>query len=340
MALLLPGLAEGDSHGGFTVSGVVVNETAGGETPSGLAVFLLVTGPSGDLVYSGQSETGPDGDFSFPGVSRGSGEQFLFNVSYDGVPYSTVLTPAEAEEEVTLPVYETTSDVSVVRVQRQVLVIVGIDENDGQISALEFVRFTNESDRTLKPDLASAAPMMSFLRFSLPTGAVGLSVNSDLPSAEIISVGTGFAVTAPIAPGPHSVEYSFTFPYEEDRVSYRQNLLQGAEVYQVMVPEALPGLQVDQLEPVPPIDIQGTRYRVWEARDRNPRQGLTLEINNLPRPSLPGRVASAVSGSSFWLTAIPVLFGLGLAVALVAGVASRPRPVGAPAGGTPPEPDS
>ena len=306
----------------------MVNETAGGVTPSGQSVFLLVTGPSGELVYSGQAETGPDGDFSFPGVPRGAGEQFLFNVSYAGVPYSTVLTPAEAAGEVTLPVYETTSDVSVVKVQRQVLVVVGIDENDRRISALEFVRFSNESDRILKPDLASSAPMMSFLRFSLPAEAVGLSVNSDLPSGEIISVGTGFAVTAPVAPGAHSVEYSFTFPYEGDRISYRQNLLQGAEVYQVMVPEALPGLEVGPLEPVSPIDIQGTKYRVWEARDRNPREGLTLEIGNLPKPSLTGRVSSAVSGSSFWLTAIPVLFGLGLAVALVAGVAARPRLAG------------
>ena len=56
--------------------------------------------------------------------------------------------------------------------------------------------------------------MMSFLRFSLPPGTHDLDVQSNLPSREIISVGSGFAVTSPVTPGGHSVEFSYIFPYE------------------------------------------------------------------------------------------------------------------------------
>ena len=302
----------------------MVNGTAGGAVPSGLGVFLLVSDESGALVHSSRAETDSDGGFAFPEAPLVPGGRYLINVSYAGVDYSRILTLDQATERLTLMVYETTQDISAIQVTRHVLVIADVDAKNRRISALELVRFSNASDHTLNPDLA-AAPPMSFLRFSLPPQTTGLNVNSDLPAGEVISVGTGFAVTSPIAPGDHNIEYSFTFPYRGDGVSYRQNLLQGAAVYQVMAPAELATIRVDPLSPATPADIQGTRYRVWEINDLDPGQGFTLEISNLPQPAILTRLASILSGTSFWQTAIPVLLGAALALALGLGILNRPR---------------
>ena len=63
------------------------------------------------------------------------------------------------------------------------------------------------------------------------------------------------------------MEYSYVFPYEGNALSYRQPLLQGAEVYQVLVPERLAPLRAGMLDEVEPVRIQGTVYQAWERRN-------------------------------------------------------------------------
>ena len=329
LSLEITGASTGYAQSAGPVSGVVVNRTLGGAIPVGLDVFFLATDESGNLLYSNQSQTGPDGGFSFQDVPFDSGARYLFYITYLGIDYNRVVSPAEVQDVITLTVFETTHDVSVIQVSRQVLVITGVDPKTRTMSALELVRFSNHSDLILDPspdpNVPAGAPPMSFIRFSLPAGASDLNVNSDLPAGEVISVGTGFAVTSPIAPGNHNVEFTFIFPYDGDDFSYRQNLLQGAGKYQLMVPEELGSIDVSPLDPVQPVNIEGTRYRVWELNDLAARQGFTLELTNLPQPSLPARLASSVSSVSLWLTVIPIMLGVGLASALVLGVSNRGR---------------
>jgi hypothetical protein len=159
-----------------------------------------------------------------------------------------------------------------------------------------------------------------------------LDVQSDLPAGQIVSIGTGFAITAPILPGEHSLSFSYRFPYRGDGVSYRQSFVQGARLYQVLVPEALRQVEVvapintelSALQPTPPVDLNGALYRVWEVRDSPPGQGLALELRNLPRPSLLDRIEKSVSDGSFWKVSIPGFLGAALAVLLLYG-ASRSR---------------
>ncbi len=242
--------------------------------------------------------------------------------------YSTVQDPEELGAEVVLTVYETIQDVSVVRVTRQVVVIVGVDEKKQVITAVEFLALSNHGDRTLLPDLSNPA-QMSFLRFSLPPSASGLSVQSDLPSREIIDVGRGFAVTSPVAPGEHSIEFSYTFPYSGDTVSFRQGFQQGADVFQVMVPDGLARIQVEPLDPVESINIQGTFYATWEQRNFSPGDDLQLTLLNLPQPDLGTRFVNTVAAATFWQVAIPSVVGIVLASLLLVG-AFKPSAPGYP----------
>jgi len=324
LALLTAAPVTGYAQETADLTGRVINGTAGGSVPTGQGVFMLVSDESGSLVYSGQAETGPNAEFSFPGTAVVPGGRYLFNTLYSEVEYSQTLSWEQVGEGITLTVYETTEDISAIEITRQVLVIADVDPKTRTISALEFVRISNTTDRTLNP-VFPVRDAITFLRFSLPSETSGLDVNSDLRSGEIISIGTGFAVTSPVPPGEHSVEYSFTFPYQGDGFSYRQNLLQGAAVYQVMTPHAFAAAVDKPLSPAAPVDIQGAAYRVWEVSGLAPGQGFTLKVANLPQPSVLTRLTTTLSATSFWQSAIPVLLAAALALVLGLGVVTRPR---------------
>jgi len=200
--------------------------------------------------------------------------------------------------------------------------VVHVDAKHGQIGAVELVQLRNTGQRTLVPDLANPV-RVSFLRFSLPPQATALDVQSDLPGGQVISIGTGFAITAPVLPGEHSLSFSYRFPYQSDAVSYRQSFLQGAPLYQVLVPERLAQVQVGPLPAVTAVNIGGSVYRVWEALSIPPGQGLTLELRNLPRPSLLDRIEKSVSDGSFWRASIPGFLGAALALLLLYGALHR-----------------
>ena len=329
LALAANGLAAIHAQETLTVRGIVENGTSGAAVSAEISVLLLVSGPEEGLVSTGQASTDQSGRFQFEQVPKSDGGTYSLSADYAGVFYGASFTLRDLSSEVTLAVYEPTRDVSVVKVTTQVLVISDIDRKNRQISATEFVRISNESDRTLLPDLANPQ-QMSFLRFSLPPLAEELDVGTDLPGGDVVSVGTGFALTSPVMPGEHTLRFTFRFPYRSDSVSYRQNLPQGAEVYQVMVPERLADVGVSPLESIPAVNVEGTTYRAWEGRSFEPGQGLVLEFGNLPQPNLGQRLQKSITGGTLWKVAIPGAFGVVLASLLLIGALKAPRRVASP----------
>ncbi len=328
IALLLCAIggSSGQAQEATEVRGQVVNGTEGAELPDDLSVLMLITGGDGRLAGTGQARPDAQGRFIFPDVQIIDGGAYTISVDHLGVFYGTSLTAAGLADGLVLTVYDTTKDASIIRVERQVMVIAAVDQSNRLISAIEFVRISNPSDRTLLPDLTDVAPI-SFLRFALPPGAAELNVQSDLPSGDVVSIGTGFALTSPVIPGAHSIDFSYTFPYDGDTLSYRQSLVQGADVFQVLVPEKIPDLAAPALKNIDPVNIEGTVYRAYEGRDFLPGQGLQLEITGLPLPGVWTRFSNSVTGGAFWQVAIPSALGATLAAMLLWGMIRGYRPV-------------
>jgi len=308
-----------------TVRGQVINGTADAEIPEALSVLMLITGADGRLAGTGQANADSDGDFVFENVQVEDGSTYTVSVDHLGVFYGTSLTHDNLAEELTLTVYETTRDASVIHVERQVMVIAAVDKDNQSVSAIEFVRLVNPSDRTLLPDLTNLE-QISFLRFALPPNPAELNVQSDLPGGDIVSIGTGFALTSPVVPGAHSIDFSYVFPYEEDTVSYRQSLVQGAGIFQVLMPETFPDMAVSNLTSVDPVNIQDTSYRAYEVRDLPQGQGLQVEITGLPLPGALTRFSNTITGDRFWQIAIPSALGVTLAFILLWGLIRGYRP--------------
>jgi hypothetical protein len=323
LALAALGFGSAIAQETVTLRGTVIDGTAGAELPPEVPVLLLISDAVGSLVFTGQALTEPDGGFQFDDVPRADGGIYALSVDYEGVFYDNSLSFQDVLDEVQLTVYETTQDASVVSVTRQVLVIAEVNKKDREISAIEFVGLNNSSDRTLLPTLANPE-QLSFLRFALPLEAAELNVRSNLPGGDIVSIGTGFALTSAVLPGEHNLEFSFRFPYTGDSVSYRQSLPQGADVYQVLVPQRLALVEVRPLRPIPSIGIEGSEFRAWEERGFERGQGIVLELTNLPQPGLASRLQKSITDGTFWEVAIPGVVAVTLALLLLFGAFRAP----------------
>lgn len=322
----------------LNVHGAAVNGTAGGAVPAHLPITLHAIDPVAGRVATVETATDGQGNFRFAALAAPAGGSYVLVMDYAGMRYNSLLTAAELTGPARLTVYETTGDLGVIQVERHTMVLAGVAEQTREIAALELLNLTNGSDRTLLPELTNITNPneINFLRFSLPAGAGGLEVQSDLPGGEIITIGNGFALTAPVLPGRHQINYTYTFPYAGAAAVFNQRLLQGAAVYQVLVPERLAEIGVAPLESRPPLAIEGTTYRVWERRDLPPRQGVVLELTNLPQPGPLTRLRQTAADPGLWQTAVPIMLALALAAALVYGGWQGARPAAANAAALPP----
>ncbi len=307
------------------VHGQVLNGTEGAGLPDDFSVLMLITGADGSLAGTGQAKPNAQGRFVLEDVAVLDGASYTVSVGHQGVFYGTSLTADSLADSLVLTVYEITKDASIIQVERQVMVVAAVDRNGQLVSAIEFVRIFNPTDRTLLPDLTNLE-QISFLRFALPPAAAELTVDSDLPGGDIVSIGTGFALTSPVTPGAHSINFSYTFPYKDETLSYRQSLVQGADIFQVWVAETIPDMAVPALNNIDPVNIQGTTYRAYEGRDFPPGQGLQLKITGLPLPGVWARFSNSVTGGAFWQITIPSALGATLAAMLLWGMLRGYRP--------------
>ena len=325
LALMLPTALPAQET--VTINGRVVNGTAGAETPGGLPVLLLITGQDGTLAGTGQAQSNADGSFTLENVLLLEGAGYNVSVDYGGVFYGRSLFADQLADEVLITVHEATEDAGLMHVDRQVMVISDFDVAERSATVTEFVLFTNPTDLTLRANLETARPgMFSFMRFALPPEATDVTVQSNLRGGDVISVGSGFALTASVPPGEHSVDFTYTFPYEGGGLEFRNSLPQGAEIFQILVPSQFGGIEIGGLTPRPPVGIGDTVYRAWEGRDIPAGAGVQLRFSGFPQPGAFARVGSTLSGGNFWITAIPAAMGTVLVAFLFLGIFRRHHP--------------
>lgn len=326
LAALAPAMLHAQPAGGAALSGTLVNGTDGGDTPGGVAVLLHIFGAAAGAVDTYETITDADGTFRFDDapVPDAGGSAAVVAV-YGGTRYSRTVVAADFDSPITLTVYEPTQDVGVVSTAEQSIIIAGVDRADRRIAALQLFTLENRSDTTLVPDL-SAPPMLgqfSFLRFSLPPEASGLDVSTDLVGGEVIPVGTGFAITAPVPPGRHTVSFTYAVPYAADTLAWRDNTLQGTESLRLLIPAELGNIGVGGLPPADTLTLGDISYRVWRAAEIAPGAGVNIILSGLPEPTLLTRLGNPLTEVRFWYAALPALVAVALAGLLGWGVIRR-----------------
>ena len=322
MALLLSPLPL-HGEGEATVRGRVVNGSSGGADPADLEVALHIFGDSGEVDIATASADA-SGRFEFVHVEVDEGFAYAVTTSYEDILYSVRLEPATlGEEPVDLVVYETTSSLEGLQVAADVLLVGGIEGDKGSLSAFRVISVMNDADRTFVPDLAQPA-RMNFLRFSLPTGATNVDVDSNLPGGEIITIGTGFALTAPVTPGSHQVAYTYRIPYQGSHLELVHSFPMGAETFRLLIDDAVGRLEGSgALAPMPAINVEGRSHSVWGATELSPGTKLSLNIVDLARPPMLRRLGDALTDGPYLNIGIPSVVGLVLASLLVYSMAFR-----------------
>ena len=329
--LLLSAPASSHAEGLGRIEGRVVNGTSGGENPAGLEVFLHVIDGRGNLDVASAKPDG-EGRFVFEDVELDGDFTYAVTASYHDILYSARLDPIGLAEPVELVIYEATDSIIALGVEADVLLIRRADGDDRSLSAFQVIRLENEGDRSFIADLERPGSM-NFLRFSLPSGATELQVSSDLPGGDIITVGSGFALTATVVPGSHQVTYSYRIPYEGNQLELARSFPMGAKTFRLLIEDGLGEFRVpDFLTPLPMADAEGKAYRVWGATQLNAGDRLSVEMSGLPQPAPLRRLGDALTDGPYLQVGIPAALGLVLVGLLMYALAlGRARRGPAPA---------
>ncbi|MXX92080.1 MAG: hypothetical protein F4Y63_01335 [Chloroflexi bacterium] len=301
-----------------TISGQVVNGTEGGESPAELTVFVLVIDESEEaIVERVETVTGINGTFALE-VVEVSEPRFYRVVVDDGIytPYVDVL-PDNAEEEVTLTVYDSTTSLDEISVTTYSIVIPVIDGSTGVLGVLAAVNLVNSGDTVYLADLTDPALTgFKLLRFNLPEGYQELTVESDLPSGNVMEISTGFAISNPVPPGEYNMVISYTATFDDGKFAYPFRLPFGAGSVSILIPEdngTVSGLGLQQTDTV---TIGDERYVKYEGTNYERSSELDIVITGLPKPDLQSQVLDFFESVQFRIAII-----VSVALAMIAIVA-------------------
>ena len=318
----------------ITISGRVINGTEGGEPPADLTVFALVIDEDAEtIVERVESVTGPDGSFEIEAVSVDSG-RFYRLVADDGVytPFMDVL-PADVGEEITLTVYDRTTSLDDIAVTTFSMVIPAIDEANGVLGVLAAVNLVNSGDEVYLANLADPGLTgFKLLRFNLPEGYQELTVESDLPSGNVMEINTGFAISNPVPPGEYSMVISYSAAFENGEFEYPLRLPFGAESVTILIPEDSGEITGMGLSRAQTADIGDDRYVTYEGANYERGVELGVRITGLPKPGVGDQFVEFLDSDQARIAIV-----ISVAIAMIAIVAyvifvSRRRQLALPMG--------
>lgn len=200
-----------------TVSGTIVNNSEGAGPPKSIDLMLHIWNQGVGEKPVIHVESREDGSFTFEEVDLLPGDWLTVMVLYEGVSYMVQpveIQPGMDSVNIDLPVYETTSALSDVKID-QLQVFLFHDLNGLSISEVYVI--SNSGDRTVigAEELDDGRPVT--LRFDLQPGAENVSFNQD-PGDRYLLFPEGFADTAPLVPGDQStgIMLNYLVPYENE----------------------------------------------------------------------------------------------------------------------------
>ena len=300
------------------VEGVIVNGTAGadGASAGGQTVTLHRVGADGIQDLSAESD--PDGAFRFefeydPDLAYG------VSVRYQDAVYGTDLDlSAGSPDPVELTVYESTSDDGVISARSASILLAAADPVDLTVAALEIVRLVNDTDTAYVP----GEGVMELLRFGLPAGATGLTLDTRLIGADFIQVDRGFALLASVPPGEYDVMFSYRFPYESDEFTLSKTYRYGADSLRALAAEEVMSIESAELGEPKTERIGERQYRILEAEGFTRGAAVSIRLSGLPTPDAADRVGASVDGIRFEYAA-PAALALLMAGLLIYGAIWR-----------------
>jgi hypothetical protein len=232
------------------------------------------------LVYTATTQLKADSTYRFDSVQVKQDWAFLATIDYSGVIYGSQLTAAEKDgETIELPiqVYETTTDASVLSVDRLHFFFEFIDQNT--VRVVELYVISNSGDKTI----VSSAPGQPVLTFTLPNGAGNLQFQDGELGGRFIKTSNGFGDTVSIQPGSGNYQllFSYELPYQR-KLDLARPVAMNTQAVVVLVPEGSLTVKGEGLQDGGTRDVQGVQYHLYNGSSKQPGSEVRLTISGSP----------------------------------------------------------
>jgi hypothetical protein len=250
-----------------TVTGQIVNKTAAGGSTGGTSVLLVSFGrkeqaPIGQRMAQADS----DGRYAFTEVDRDPNIVYLTVARYQNVNYPSD-TPFQLQDQpkaqADITVYDSTSTDDSIQLESLNLLVTGA--NQGMVQCMEMGALLNNGDKTFVTADPQDQALARAIKFALPSGALGVQMQTGFSSQDVIPGVGGVQVTSPIPPGRHQFAMSFQLPYSGSSVDVSMQMPYPTGSFTVYLPDT--GLKLDgsPLASAGPTQLGGQSYALYSG---------------------------------------------------------------------------
>jgi len=289
------------------ITGDVTN-ASGEDVPEDLEITLYAFDDM-QMVFTETVAIQPDQKYVFESVEMLPERAFMVTTEHEGNIYGSDIGVVSSEEmrlELPLVIYETTTDVSILRVDRLHLFFEFIDANN--LRVIELYIMSNPTDKALVPE-AEGQPTV---RFTLPDGATNLEFQDGGLGDRYVQTSDGFGDTITVRPGMGSYEVLFAYEMPYDRkLDLVKPVNLPVDALVILIPEDGIKVKGETLVDEGTRDVQGTPYHLYNGGSLQIGEQLSLTISGRPSVATP----SLISGSNTSLMIGLGAFGLALVVA-------------------------
>lgn len=259
------------------ITGAISNGTAGATIPAGLLATLFSFDDLGQMTTV-TATVDATGAFQFDAVAYLPGQQFIVATDYQDMSYHSEpvrFVRGQDQLDVTVNVYETTSDPAHLRVE-QMHMFVEFATADAVTLGQLFI-FSNDGDTTY------AALDGRALEFALPSGASELTVQDGQENVTYFLTEAGFVDSQPVLPGSGTAQVLFwyTLPYA-GALNFEQKMFFPVNALNVLVSDLNVQLAGTGFQDQGAQEIQGARFQSFVGGGLAAGENLAFDISGKP----------------------------------------------------------
>ncbi len=293
-AMALPtARADAQTAGQGKIDGQIVNATKGAQPSStaGLTITLLSVAQGATGMISSTAQTDANGRFTFSNLSTVTTTQYLATTSYAGIPYfSDVFTfdGILTTVPLSMTVYETTNDPSVIRVS-QTHLIMSVETR--VLNVTEVVVVEGTSDRVLVGATATD-PHKATLVIPILQGATDAQFSNPADADGTTLQGNGvLTYTQRLYPGDNSsnsIVMHYTVPFNPPTYSVNLKLPYDTATLRILAADVGETIQASGLSAPAPFQAPGgSRYIQTSGSDLKAGTTISVTMTNLPASVAP-----------------------------------------------------
>jgi uncharacterized membrane protein len=216
--------------------------------------------------------------------------------------------PFQLQEQQTaqadISVYDSTTADDAIQFETLNLLVMGADK--GVVQCMEMGSLINNSDRTFVTANPQDQTLARAIKFALPSGALGVQMQTGFSDQDVIPGVGGIQVTSPIPPGRHQFAMSFQLPYNGSSVDVGMQMPYPTGAFSVYLPDTGIKLDGSPLRAAGPTQLGGQSYALYSAA-------------NLPKSTMVGGQLSGLGSAAGIASSELALISLGVVLFVIGG---------------------